>query len=213
MPRHVKRVYNSPLRRDQAQGTERAVISAATRRFTEQGYLGTSIEDIAADAGVSRATVFNAVGGKPVLLRRAYEMAVRGDDDATPLGRQPRAVSILAEEDPQRLLARYSSVVAEIAPRFAPLAEAIRTAAQADNDASRLWHTIQEERRNGVGRVVEAVRRSTPLRQGLGVKAAGDVLWLLTDPMLYVSLVHERGWSQRQFSRWLEHSMRTGLLP
>lgn len=39
-------------------------------------------DDIAAAAAVSRATVFSAVGGKPLLLKLAYDVAVVGDDAA-----------------------------------------------------------------------------------------------------------------------------------
>jgi hypothetical protein len=42
---------------------------------------GTSIEDIAAEAGVARPTVFAAVGfPKPVILRTVVDEALAGDD-------------------------------------------------------------------------------------------------------------------------------------
>ena len=77
----VNRRYNSPLRRDQARATRRVITEAASHLFREQGYVATSIDQIAAAAGVSRATVFTSMGDKRALLRRAYEVAVRGEDD------------------------------------------------------------------------------------------------------------------------------------
>src|ERR1700694_4244832 len=81
----VKRAYESQLRTGQAKTTRLALLEAAGRLFAEQGYVATSIEQIARAAGVSRATVFTSVGGKPVLLKAAYDVALIGDDDAVPL--------------------------------------------------------------------------------------------------------------------------------
>src|SRR6266403_4226720 len=101
----VKRSYDSRLREQRAEATRLAIVAAAGRLFAERGYAATSIEEIAAAAGVGRATVFNSVGGKPELLNEAYRLAVRGSDNAdTPLGRQPRSRRISAEADPHKLL-------------------------------------------------------------------------------------------------------------
>jgi len=86
----VKRTYQSTLRGAQAQSTREAVIAAAGRLFSEQGYAATSIDDIAAAAGVSRATVFTSVGGKPKLLKTALDVAIVGDDEPVPLPERPR---------------------------------------------------------------------------------------------------------------------------
>ena len=83
----VKRAYDSRLRLERADATRLAIAAAAGRLFAERGYAATSIEEIAAAAGVGRATVFTSVGGKPELLKEAYRLAVRGPADAnTPLG-------------------------------------------------------------------------------------------------------------------------------
>src|SRR5450759_4267598 len=76
----VKRPYRSPLRAANAQSTRLSVIQAAARLFAERGYVTTSLEDVAAEAGVSRATIFTSVGGKADLLKAAYDVAIVGDD-------------------------------------------------------------------------------------------------------------------------------------
>jgi len=75
----VKRTYRSSVRQAQAARTRASLVAAASELFVEHGYVATTVDDIATRAGVSRATVFNAVGGKPELLIRAYQFAVRGD--------------------------------------------------------------------------------------------------------------------------------------
>ena len=81
---NVKRSYDSPLRKAQAAATRRAIIDAAATSFIERGYVATSIETIAEAAGVSRATVFTSVGGKKELLKKAYDVALVGDDEPIP---------------------------------------------------------------------------------------------------------------------------------
>ena len=201
------------MRRAQAQETRTAIVAAASTLFTERGYVATSITDIATEAGVSRATVFNAVGGKPELLIRAYQTAVRGDEPETPLGEQERSRRILAETDPHRLLAGYATVVSNVAPRIAPLYEAVRAAAHADPEADTLWQRLTGERRYGANRVVRALAKLGPLRKTLDISTATDLLWLLNDPALYHLLVVERRWPRRRFRDWLTDTMQSQLLP
>src|SRR5450759_1459871 len=95
----VKRPYRSTLRVAHADSTRLAVVQAAARLFIERGYVATSIESIAEAAGVSRATVFTSVGGKPVLLKKAYDIALVGDDVQVPLAERERSRAIRAEPD------------------------------------------------------------------------------------------------------------------
>src|SRR5215469_3950575 len=118
----VKRRYQSPLREGQARNTRTAIIEAAWRLFAQQGYVATSIDEIAAAAGVSRATVFTAVGGKPVLLKAALDVAIVGDDEPVSLPDRASSRAIRAEPDPRRYLAGYAGMVAETAARVAPIA-------------------------------------------------------------------------------------------
>ena len=82
-----KRVYNSPLRAEQALRTRAAVLDAAGRRFLGQGYAATTMKDVAAAAGVSVQTVFGQ-GGKAALLLACVDRALVGDDEQAPLARR-----------------------------------------------------------------------------------------------------------------------------
>jgi TetR/AcrR family transcriptional regulator, mexJK operon transcriptional repressor len=50
-----------------------AMIQAAVNAFFEHGFAGTSIEQVAADAGVSKVTVYNHFGDKRALFTAAIE--------------------------------------------------------------------------------------------------------------------------------------------
>jgi AcrR family transcriptional regulator len=209
----VKRAYDSRLRLERADATRLAIAAAAGRLFAESGYAATSIEAIAAAAGVGRATVFTSVGGKPELLKEAYRLAVRGPADAnTPLGQQARSRRISAEPDAHKLLAGYAGVIVEVGSRLAPLYEAVRAAAHANAEAREFWHLITEERRSAATGIVRRLAERDALLDGLDRQSASDILWVLNDPGLYQLLVTQRRWTQRRFRSWLTGSMQAQLL-
>ncbi len=212
MGQPVKRPYDSPARRSKAQATRADVIAAAASLFAARGYTATTAAAVAERAGVSRATVFNSVGGKPDLLRAAYRLAVRGEHPDIPLGQQARSRTIQSEPDPARLLEGYAQVCTEIAPRLSPLYETIRAAARADHEAAELWDELQSERRVGAGRVVTALEQRGHLPAPLDASHAADILWVLNDPGLYHLLVEQRGWSRTLFRTWLTETMKSQLL-
>ncbi len=209
----VKRPYQSTLRGAQARSTREVIVAAATRLFVEQGYAATSIEEIAAAAGVSRATVFTSVGGKPKLLKTALDVAIVGDDDPVALPERPRSVAIRAEPDPRRYLALYAALVTEIGGRLGSIYEVVRGAAGADPDARELWETHLSQRRQGAANVVADVLRKSQLRAGLDREKAADIIWLLNDPGLYELLLRRRGWTPDRYQAWLAETMIRQLLP
>jgi AcrR family transcriptional regulator len=174
--------------------------------------VATSIEEIAAAAGVSRATVFTAVGGKPVLLKAALDVAVVGDDKPVSLPDRPQSKAIRREPNARRYLALYAGLVTEIGGRLADISEAVRGAAHADSDVRQLWDTHLAQRRRGAANVVGDVLRKGRLRDGLDREAAADIVWVLNDPGLYYQLVHQRGWTPDRFKAWLTDTMHRQLL-
>jgi AcrR family transcriptional regulator len=201
------------LREANADATRRAIVQAAGRLFVESGYVATSIESIAEGAGVSRATVFTSVGGKPVLLKKAYDIALVGDDVAVPLAMRERSLAIRAEPNVERYLDRYAELVTEINGRLAGIYEAVRGAASADPEVREVFEKIQAERRIGAGHVIDDVLAKGRLRPGLDREVAGDLMWVLNDAGLYHLLVHRRRWAPERFRTWLSGTMRDQLLP
>jgi AcrR family transcriptional regulator len=208
----VKRTYQSTLRGAQAQSTREAVIAAAGRLFADGGYAATSIDDIAAAAGVSRATVFTSVGGKAKLLKTALDVAIVGDDQAVSLPERPRSKAIRAEPDPRKYLALYAELVTEMDGRMAGIHEALRGAAGVDPDARALWESHLAQHRQGAANVIADLMRKGGLKKGLDAAAAADVVWLL-GPSAYYMLVHRRGWSAERFQAWLTDTFIDQLLP
>ncbi|MGB9376560.1 MAG: TetR/AcrR family transcriptional regulator [Mycobacteriales bacterium] len=209
----VKRPYQSTLRQAQAATTRQSVIAAAGRRFAEHGYGATSIEDIAAEAGVSRATVFTAVGGKTALIKAAYDVAIVGDDKAISLPDRESSKIVRAEPDPRRYLTGYAGIVTGIGGRVGRIYEALRGAASTDLDVRALWQEIQDGRRVGGRNVVGDVLGKGGLRHGLDPVAAADIVWVLNDPGMYHQFVHQRGWTPDYYQAWLAETLIAQLLP
>ena len=188
------------------------MIESAAQLFAERGYIATSIDDIAVAAGVSRATVFTSVGGKPLLLKTAFDIAIVGNDEPVALPDTQRARVVHQATDAHRYLALYAELVTEIGGRLGRIYEAVRVAAKTDADVSRVWEAHQSQRRQGAANVVHGVQSRGNLREGLDSETAADIVWVLNDPGMYHLLVHGRGWKPSRFQTWLARTMQEQLL-
>lgn len=215
--RIVKRPYSSPLREENARATLSTIIDAAAIEFAGRGYVPVSIDDIARRAGVSRATVFNAAGGKAALLRRAFERAfarAAGGGAAMPLIARPRSVEIRSGATSQReYLTGYARLYTEIAAGLAPIYVVMRAAAQADPEVAAQLSETNGVRRRGCTTIVHDVVARGPLRAELRDPEQGaDIVYVLNDPGVFHTLVIERGWTKEAFAAWLVRSLITQLV-
>ena len=174
MGERVKRHYASAVRAEQVRATRRAVVEAARELFVRQGWTATSIEHVAAAAGVSRATVFT-VGGKPELLKLAYDTAIGGDDEDVAMADRPAVRELAAAPDRDALVARYVELVVAAGVRVAGIYVALRAAADADERVRALFAEVQAQRLAGATGFVGALAARGWLRPGLDPAAATDV--------------------------------------
>src|SRR4051794_32809015 len=189
----VKRSYQSDRRDAQARATRAAILDAAAALFAERGYVATSFDSVAAEAGVSRATVFAHFPTKAVLLKAAYDVTLVGDDEPVPLPERPASLRVRAEPDPALYLAGYAAVVTDVYRRLSPIYEAIRGAAHADVEAANVWRAIGAERRIGGGNVVSGVVGRGALRDDVGPDPAADVGYPPVRPRPFPPLVRGGG--------------------
>jgi AcrR family transcriptional regulator len=207
-----KRPYHSPQRQRQAAVTRRAVLEAAQRLFERDGYRVTTMEAIAAAAGVALKTVYLAFETKSKLLRAVWDLALKGDADDAPVAERPWYLEVLEEQDPEqqlRLNARNSRVVKV---RIAPMLAVIRDAASMDPDAGALWQLIQSDFYENQRVVVESLQRKGALAPTLDATLATDILWTLNHPDVWLLLVGRRGWTPDQFEHWFAENTCAQLL-
>ena len=211
MGERVKRHYASALRAQQARATRRGVVEAARDLFVRRGWTATSVEHVAAAAGVSRATVFT-VGGKSELLKLAYDTAIGGDDEDVAMADRPAMRELAAAPDLDTLIVRYVELVVATGTRVAGIYVALRAAADADERVRALFADVQAQRLVGASGFVATLAERGGLRSGLDQEMAADVLWTLLDPGLYAALVQDRGWPSERFAAWWERTLRAQLL-
>src|SRR6266540_7187996 len=127
-------------RRPKAQATRRRILDAARRLFVERGYVATTIEAIAAEAGVAVPTVYLAFGTKRALLVELLDIAAVGDEEPVALLERPWVDEIRHDPDPESQLRRWVREGRHIAARVAALWEVARNAAPADPDIAAQVH-------------------------------------------------------------------------
>jgi AcrR family transcriptional regulator len=206
------RPYASQLRAEQAQQTRKRIVDAAAALFAERGFGGTTIDAVAAAAGVSRKTVFDSVGGKVQLIKHAYDYAIVGDAEPVPLSERDEIAELVAEPDAVTMLAKFAAVVATINARVAPLYRALHGAAATDDEARALLQTLENVRHRSMREPAGILGERHGLRAGLSRAKAADLLWVLTDPGLYDKLVLQAGWSDKEFRSWLAGAFQLHLL-
>jgi AcrR family transcriptional regulator len=192
--------------------TRRAVVSAAAQLFVERGYAGTTIDAVAERATVSRRTVFTAVGGKAALLKLAWDWSLAGDDEPVPIAERAAVRRIQQQTDPLMAFRKQASHSREVAARVAALDRVLTVAADADPEAAALRESIQQQRLTGATMFVRWLRDQGWLRRGISVRHGAEVCWLLMDPAAYRWFVSERGWTPRQFERYLIETLSALLL-
>ena len=84
------------------QAKRQKIVSAASNRFFDEGFAATSIEQVAADAGVSKVTIYNHFGDKRALFAAAVEVEcekMRGyfSLDETPAGSIEERLRVIAQ--------------------------------------------------------------------------------------------------------------------
>ena len=208
----LRRRYDSPRRREQAEATRTQVLQAAQRLFEQRGYAATSMAAIASGAGVSLKTVYVAFETKSGLLLALWHMLLRGDEEPVTVAERPWFRAVLDEPDPERQLRLNVRNAKTVRARIGPLLEVVRNAAPTDPEIEALWSRIQSEFHDNQRSVIEALHAKQALKPDLDVARATDILWTLNHPNVYRLLVTDRGWSPDQHEEWLADLLCAQLL-
>ena len=201
MTASVKRTYSSDLRAQQARATRRAIVDAATRLFVRDGYGATTVDAIAAEAGVSRKTVFTSVGGKLECLKLGIDWATAGDDEDIPLMQRARIQRQMQEPDARAILCDYADMVCDTLSRVAGLMQALSDAVGLDPEIRALRDEGERQRAFGMTNLAGHLELRGALRRDVTVAEAAQILCLYHPT--YYPLVVEHGWTHERFIAWL----------
>jgi AcrR family transcriptional regulator len=211
-----KRSYDSSRRQAQARQNQALVAEAARQLFVERGYAGTSVRDIAEQAGVAVQTIYNAFAGKPAILTRVFEIAVVGDAEPLALADRAEMQAIHATTDPAQVVERWVGLATGIFLRLLPLLPALREAVMADPTIESVRRTnAVANRYEGVRRVAGRLATLGVLPPDLDVERTTDLLWTYVSFDTAEALIAERGWSPEEYIAWSARAVRAllGLEP
>lgn len=210
MPDVRPRSYTSPLRQRQAAANRAAILAAARDLFLRQGYAATSIDQIAAAAGVSKPTVFSAVGNKAEVLKVVRDVAMAGDDDPVPVAARPSMQTVIDSPDLATAITAAAAHITAICRRYAGLNDVLREAADSDPALRALWNAGEDQRLAGARLFAGVLAGKGPL--SVGSDRAADILWgalMALEP--YQRLVAGRGWTDDAYQEWLADTIAAQL--
>lgn len=188
---------NKPLnhRQRQALATQQLIIDAARELFLEQGFATTTIDAIAARAGVAVSTIYAVFRNKRGILkaiREAWHLE-SGQRDIYKQAQQ--------ENDPHQKLALAAHATRRQWETGAAMIAIYTSAAAVDTEAAQEQREALSGRRTNMGRFVETL--APILRPGLGTQEAVAIYLALTRVEIYQELVDVTGWSPDQYEAWL----------
>jgi AcrR family transcriptional regulator len=189
--------------------TRRRIVDAAAHLFIADGYGATTLEQIAARAGVAVQTVYFHFGNKRTVLKEAVDVAAVGDDEQVALLERPWLEEVRAEADPRRVVALWAAHGRQIYERVGPIMRVVRDAAVTDPDMAVQWATNEAQRAVAFRMLATMLEERDGLRRP--VDEAVDVLCALHGPEVY-GVLTDRGWTPEQWERFTVESITCALL-
>ncbi len=196
MTEPATRTYRSTRRQEQAARTRADVLAAATELFSERGWSGTSVRDVARKAGVAVETVYSAVGSKADLLLAAIDVGVVGDVAPVPLSERPEFARLGTGSRDERV-ATAVRLISGINQRSWGLRRAIAEAATSEPRMADLQRGLELRRRANIGTAAELV-----LDRPVGDDEL-DALWVVMNAETFTLLTGTGGRSVEDYERWL----------
>jgi AcrR family transcriptional regulator len=223
MPPHVKRPdqgtaessarrYHAPRRAEAAAQTKARIRDAAKALFVEQGYVATTVRDIARAAGVGERTVYAAFPGKADLFQHVLDVATVGDEQDVAVAERPEIHDAFEQADPRAAISRSIQYTAALFERAGDLIMVTVQAADADPDmraaadagaraTRQLWRTL-----------TQTLHDAGALRADLSAHTAADIVYALASPHTHQLLRRHCEWSAQQYRTWLTGAVTQQLL-
>lgn len=197
----------------QRRTTRRRIVESALELFLGQGYAATTLEQVAAGAGVAVQTVYFHFGNKRTVLTEGINVRVVGDDEQVAMIDRSWAREALTTEDPARAVAVWVANGRGILERVAPLLRIVRDAVGADPDLASQWETNQEQRRADHLVFARRLGELGALAPGLSQERAADVTYALLSPESYHVFTVECGWTPAEWESWTRRALADAILP
>jgi TetR/AcrR family transcriptional regulator, regulator of cefoperazone and chloramphenicol sensitivity len=195
----TKRKYVSDIRATRALETRASIQKSARRLLVENGFDGTTVSAIAADAGVSSQTIFSVFGSKGAIVASMLEHIEEqaGEADAVE--------SLATESDPRRQLRIFTSWIRRLFELSSDVFTVILQSPDQPDMAS-ILDTGNERRLAGCKHLASMWNESGVLRGERTAEMAAEQLWLLTSVETYLNCTTQLGWSPERYEQWVTDS-------
>jgi AcrR family transcriptional regulator len=162
------------------------------------------VDELAAAAGVSRATVFNRFGSKLGVVQALFTRAMEGPD-------MDAIQAALELDDPVAALEAAIEASCAIWESHAFIHEQLQAIVVLEPDASALVDQQREQQRAELLALTRRLSRAQRLRTGLGEARAAATLHMLTSLETFLWLRRDYGLSLRQTHETIAELARTLL--
>jgi TetR/AcrR family transcriptional repressor of mexJK operon len=190
----------------------RAIVEAATAAFLDHGYGGTSMDAVAAAAGVSKQTVYQHFGDKQRLFRELIAATVQSASDPVYDEVRRLADSGRLEKDLRDLARRLLTLVLQ--PTMMRLRRLVIAETRQFPDLGRIFYDL------GPGRTIAALADAFAelARQGRlntpdATLAASQFNWLIMSAPVNQAMLlgQDDAPATREINRWADSGVRTFL--
>jgi AcrR family transcriptional regulator len=208
----MQTVKSSGRKGEKSRETRRRIVASAGELFVEHGYGATTLQDVAARAGVSVQTIYFVFGNKPSLLKELVDVTIAGDDEPVPTMERAWFVDALATPTAGEHLRAHVRGTAAVLARVAPIIEVVRAAAAQEPRLADLWPQQDGDPRLEVQTTAARSLLAKPgSRPAVPLQEAADVLFSLLSPELYLVMVRDRGWAPDRWADWAYRTLRSQL--
>lgn len=180
------------------------VLAAAERLIRADEFHSATMDELAAAAGVSRATVFNRFGSKLGVLHALFSRAMESPEMET-------IQTSLELDDPVVALEAAIDGACAIWESQGFIHEQLQAIAVLEPDAGELVRQQQEDQRAEIQALARRLARAGRLRPGLTAARAAATLHVLTGLESFLRLRREHGLSLRQTRETITELARTLL--
>ena len=183
-------------RQRQAAETRRQIVRTARRLFVASGYAGTTVEAIAAEAGVAVATVYKAFGTKAAIARELNDLI---DEEAAVVSFAER---IAAETDPAELIRLAVAQNRSLHEHCGDIIAAVRSGATVDATLAAVSAEGTQRHDDGMRWVISKLEAAGALRPGMTAPQAVGLLSILCSTEAFAALTTRHGWTADQCETW-----------
>jgi AcrR family transcriptional regulator len=174
-----------------------AILDAAWELIAEHNRLDVGQSEIAAQAGVSRQTIYLAFGGRAGLL----VAMLRNKDEQSQQVPRLTAIASGSGNEPADFLA-YVEAWLDYLPVIYPVGIQLDVAALHDKDAAAAWDDrMKKALLYGMKHILARLQTADRIAPGWTAETAAEMAWSLVHPASWRLLVVECGWSPDDFRR------------